>query len=94
MNIQALQTVLYLYKKYSESVIVYAVIVYQTNISYSNGVPSAKHLQPYGSVGRVSCVSRLFHTPWDVFCISLGRGERGYVVHNPKITKNCFILKF
>ena len=30
--------------EYSEWVIVYAVIVHQTNISYSNGVPSAKHV--------------------------------------------------
>ena len=28
----------------AEYVIVYAVIVHQTNISYSNGVPSAKHV--------------------------------------------------
>ena len=43
MIMDALQTVLHLYKKYSEQVIVYAVIVHQTNISYTNGVPSAKH---------------------------------------------------
>ena len=30
--------------KYSEQVIVYAVIVHQTNISYINGVPSAKNV--------------------------------------------------
>ena len=36
--------VLHLYKKYSEQVIVYAVIVHRTNISYSNEVPSAKHV--------------------------------------------------
>ena len=43
-NIHALQTVLHLYKKYSEQVIVYAVIIHQTNISYSNEEPSAKHV--------------------------------------------------
>ena len=36
--------VLHLYKKYSELVIVNAVIVHQTNISYTNGVLSAKHV--------------------------------------------------
>ena len=44
MIIHDLQTVIHLYKKYSEWVIVYAVIVHQTNISYSNEVPSAKHV--------------------------------------------------
>ena len=34
--------VLHLYKKYSEQVIVYAVNVHQTNISYSNEVPVCK----------------------------------------------------
>ena len=36
-------TVLHLYKKYSEQVIVYMVNVHQTNICYSNEVPSAKY---------------------------------------------------
>jgi len=44
MIIHALQTVLHLFMKYSEKVIVYAVIVHQTNMSYTNGVPSAKHV--------------------------------------------------
>ena len=35
---------LYLYMKYSEKVVVYAVIVHQTNISYSNGVPVCKDM--------------------------------------------------
>ena len=42
--IHDLQTVLHLYMKYSEQVIVYSVIVHETNISYSNEVPSAKHV--------------------------------------------------
>ena len=54
MIIHALQTVLHLYKTYSENVIVYAVIVHQTNIFYSNEVPSGKHVRSYGRAGRVS----------------------------------------
>ena len=42
-DIHALQTVLRLNKKYLD-VIVYPVFVHQTNISYSNGVPSANHV--------------------------------------------------
>ena len=44
MIIHALQTVFHLYKTYSEFVIVYAVIVHQTNISNTNEVPSAKYV--------------------------------------------------
>ena len=44
MIMHALQTGLHLYKKYSEQVIVYAVIVHQVNISYINEVPSAKQV--------------------------------------------------
>jgi len=50
----ALQTVFYFYKTYLEYVIVYAVIVHETNISYSNEVPSAKHVKSYGRAGCVS----------------------------------------
>ena len=64
MIIHALQTVLHLYKKCSEQVIVYTVIVHQTNISYSNEVPPAKQAQLYGRAGGVSCISLLFYTPW------------------------------
>ena len=64
MIIYALQTVLHLYKKCSEQVIVYTVIVHQTNISYSNEVPPAKHVWSYSRAGRVSCISLLFYTPW------------------------------
>ena len=32
----------FVYKKYSKKVIVYGVIVHQTNISYTNGVPVCK----------------------------------------------------
>ena len=33
----------------------HAVFVHQTNISCSNGVPSAQHVQSYGRAGRVIC---------------------------------------
>ena len=51
--------VLHLYMKYPEYVIVYAVIVHQTNISCSSEVP-------YGRANRVSYISLLFHTPCTV----------------------------
>ena len=57
MIIHALQTVLHLYKKYSEKVIVYAVIVHQANISCSSEVP-------YGRANSVIYISLLFLTPW------------------------------
>ena len=63
MIMDALQTVLHLYKKYSEQVNVYAAFVHQTNISDTNGVPSANHVKTYGRAVRVSCISLLFHTP-------------------------------
>ena len=70
MIIHALQTgTIFVY----EIFIVYAVIVHQTNISYSNAVPSAKHVQSNGKAGRVSYISLLFHTPW--FCPSLFGGS-------------------
>ena len=42
----------------------YAVLVNQTNMSYSNGVPFAKHASSYGGAGRVDSFSLIFHTPW------------------------------
>ena len=36
------------------------------NISYTNGVPSAKHVYSYGRENRVSYISLLFLTPWSV----------------------------
>ena len=52
--------VLHLYIKYSEKVIVYAVIVHQTNISYSNEVPVCKAC--IIMVGRTASVISLFYS--------------------------------
>ena len=42
----------------------YAEFVNQTNLSYSNEVTSAKHVQSYGKAGRVDSISLIFHTLW------------------------------
>ena len=38
--------------------------IHQTNISFTNGVPSAKHIWSYGRADRLSCIFLLFHTLW------------------------------
>ena len=40
----------------------YAEIVHQTKISYSNEVPSAKHVQSYHMVGRAASVVSTFYS--------------------------------
>ena len=56
MIMDVLQTGLHLYKKYSEQGIIYAVIVRQTNISYTNEVPSSNHM-----VGQAASVVYPFY---------------------------------
>ena len=46
------------------SKLVYVVFLQQTNISFSNRVPSLKHTLSYDRSGWVDYFSCIFHTPW------------------------------
>ena len=85
----------------------YMVFVQKINISYSNGIPSAKHVKSCGRASRVNFFSIILHSPWHLYLhkiyfdqvhkikwrFTLKSKNRGFIWKQIKILNHTVIFK-